>query len=69
MHILRNVYCTLLKRRQGQSVENKIRASLVGDHFIDSCELHMFASEGSMGWKDDDSLLPTTGKQMEKRRN
>ena len=49
MHILRNVYCTLLKRRQGQSVENKIRASLVGDHFIDSCELHMFDSEGSMG--------------------
>ena len=39
MHILRNVFCTLLKWRQGQSVENKIRASLVGDHFIDSCEL------------------------------
>ena len=38
MHILRNVFCTLLKWRQGQSVENKIRASLVGDHFIDSCE-------------------------------
>ena len=29
----------------------------------------MFDSEGSMGWKDDDSLLPITAKQMKKRRN
>ena len=41
MHILRNVFCTLLKWRQGYFVENKIRASLVGDHFIYSCELHV----------------------------